>query len=302
MRCFWRCSPFSTMKTLHLRKHCTVSLQLWHFWRMLVRSRMKSPLGWKSFGVTRLRFLALLSTTVFALLSARAIGAEKGAPCHPVNHDGNSYIVCQFDLRHYTAKLFWKQPNGEPYGSLQNIPRRDGPNGQLVFATNAGMYQTDRTPLGLYVENGRQLVRANTAAGIGNFYIKPNGIFYVSGDSASILDTRKFIQQQPQSDIATQSGPMLVINGTINPHFSPNSDSRKIRNGVGVQSSHQVVFVISNNPVTFSKFAQFFRDALNCSYALYLDGSISSIYAPSVQRADFLWPVGPIIGVYTRSD
>jgi uncharacterized protein YigE (DUF2233 family) len=231
-----------------------------------------------------------------------AIGAENGAPCRPVNYEGNSYVVCQFDLRHYTPKLFWKQPNGQPYGSLQNIPRKDGPKtGQLVFATNAGMYQADRTPLGLYVENGRELVRANIAAGAGNFYIKPNGIFYANGDSAGILETRKFLQQRPHSDIATQSGPMLVINGAINPHFSPSSDSRKIRNGVGVQSGHQVIFVISNVPVTFSKFAHFFRNTLHCSNALYLDGSISSIYAPSVQRADFLWPLGPIIGVYSAA-
>jgi uncharacterized protein YigE (DUF2233 family) len=196
-----------------------------------------------------------------------------------------------------------KQPNGQPYGSLQNIPRKDGPNtGQLVFAMNAGIYQVDRTPLGLYVENGRELVRANTASGAGNFYIKPNGIFYVNGGRAGILETRKFLQQSPRSDIATQSGPMLVINGAINPRFSPNSDSRKIRNGVSVQEGHEVVFVISNDPVTFSEFARFFRDALHCSNALYLDGSISSIYAPSVQRADFLWPLGPIIGVYARID
>jgi uncharacterized protein YigE (DUF2233 family) len=136
----------------------------------------------------RPRFVAVLSVTVFALLSVNAIGAENGAPCRPVNDDGNSYVVCQFDLRHYTAKLFWKQPNGRPYGFLPNIPRRVGRmNGQLVFATNAGMYHADRTPLGLYVENGRELVRANTAEGAGNFYIKPNGILYVSGDSASIL-------------------------------------------------------------------------------------------------------------------
>ncbi len=264
--------------------------------------RMKSPVCWKNFGFTRPRFVALLSVTLFSLLRISAIGAES-PPCRPVNYDGNTYDVCQFDLRHYTLKLFWKQRNGQSYGSLQNIPRTDGPKaGQLVFATNAGMYQADRTPLGLYVENGRELVRANTAAGAGNFYIKPNGIFYVTGNNASILDTRKFLEQRPRSDIATQSGPMLVINGAINPHFSPNSDSRKIRNGVGVEDGHRVVFVISNNPVTFSKFAHLFRDTLHCSNALYLDGSISSIYAPSIQRADYLWPLGPIIGVYMRSD
>ncbi len=275
-------------------------LQLWYFFAKLALSRMKSPVRWKRSRDRQLRFVA---ATVFALLSVSTIGAENGGPCRSIDYDRDSYVVCQFDLRHYTPKLFWKQPNGEPYGSLQNIPRRDGPKtGQLVFATNGGMYQADRTPLGLYVENGRELVRANTAAGAGNFYIKPNGIFYVSGGYANILETRKFLQQHPHSDIATQSGPMLVINGAINPNFSPNSDSRKIRNGVGIQYTGRVIFVISNNPVTFSKFAHLFLDTLHCSNALYLDGSISSLYAPSIRRADYLWPLGPIIGIYTRSD
>ena len=270
---------------------------------MLARSRIKSPVGWRKIRASRLRFVALLWISVFALLLTSAIGAENGRPCRSVTYESNSYAVCQFDLRHYKAKLFWKQPNGEPYGSLRNIPRTDGSDTrQLVFATNGGMYQSDRSPLGLYVENGRERVRANTAVGTGNFYIKPNGIFYVSGDSASILDTRRFLQQRPHSDIATQSGPMLVINGVINPKFSPNSNSRKVRNGVGVLDGHRVVFVISDDPVTFAQFAQLFRDALRCPNALYLDGSISSIYAPSIQRADYLWPLGPIIGVYTRSD
>jgi uncharacterized protein YigE (DUF2233 family) len=100
------------------------------------------------------------------------------------------------------------------------------------------MYQADRSPLGLHVENGRELIRTNTAAGAGNFYIKPNGIFYVSGDNAGILETHHFLQQRPHSDIATQSGPMLVINGAINPKCLSNSTSLKVRNGVGVQDGH----------------------------------------------------------------
>jgi uncharacterized protein YigE (DUF2233 family) len=258
---------------------------------------------WRKFRVSCLRFIALPLVSISTLLLPSTSGAENEGPCRPVIYERNSYVVCQFDLRHYKPKLFWKQPNGEPYGSLQNIPRTgDSDTGQLVFATNGGMYHSDRSPVGLYVENGRELVRANTAAGTGNFYIKPNGIFYVSGESASILETRRFLQLRPHSDIATQSGPMLVINGSINSKFLPISSSRKIRNGVGVQDGHLVAFVISNDPVTFGNFAKFFRDALHCSNALYLDGSISSIYAPSVQRADFLWPLGPIIGVYARNN
>lgn len=267
------------------------------------RSRFRLAVSWRRFIISPLRFVAPLWMTMFAVLLASASGAENRGPCRPVTYKRNSYVFCQFDLRQYMPKLFWKQPNGEPYGSLKNIPQRDGTNnGQLVFATNGGMYRSDRSPLGLYVENGRELVRENTATGAGNFYIKPNGIFYVSGDSASILETRHFLKQRPLVDIATQSGPMLVINGAINTKFLPSSNSRKFRNGVGIQDSHRVVFAISNDTVTFNEFAKFFRDLLHCSNALYLDGTISSIYAPSIQRADYLWPLGPIIGVYTRSD
>jgi uncharacterized protein YigE (DUF2233 family) len=267
------------------------------------RSRIRLAVSWRRFIISPLRFVAPLSMTMFAVLLASASGAENRGPCHPVTYERNSYVFCQFDLRRYIPKLFWKQPNGEPYGSLKNIPQRDGTNnGQLVFATNGGMYRSDRSPLGLYVENGRELVRANTAAGAGNFYIKPNGIFYVSGESASISETRHFLKQRPLADVATQSGPMLVINGAINTKFLPSSNSRKFRNGVGIQDSHRVVFAISNDTVTFNEFAKFFRDLLHCSNALYLDGTISSIYAPSIPRADYLWPLGPIIGVYTRSD
>jgi uncharacterized protein YigE (DUF2233 family) len=269
---------------------------------MSARSRIKSLAGLRKFRVSRLRYVALWWMSMFALLT-NAKGDENVEPCHTVTYESSSYVVCQFNLRHYTLKLFLKDANGGPYGSLKNIPRRDGSvTRKLVFATNGGMYRSDQSPLGLYIENGRELVRANTAVAAGNFYIKPNGIFYVSGDNVAILETGHFLQQRPHSDIATQSGPMLVINGAINPKFLSNSTSLKIRNGVGVQDSHQVVFVISENPVTFGKFAQFFRDALHCSNALYLDGSISSIYAPSIQRADYLWRLGPIIGVYRRSD
>jgi uncharacterized protein YigE (DUF2233 family) len=93
---------------------------------------------------------------------------------------------------------------------------------------------------------------------------------------------------------------MLVINGRIHPKISQQGTSRKIRNGVGVQNPNTVVFAISNEPVTFYEFASLFRDVLNCPNALFLDGSISSLYAPQLNRKDGLLPIGPIIGVVAR--
>jgi uncharacterized protein YigE (DUF2233 family) len=244
---------------------------------------------------------ALLCASILRLYIASPLHAETGSPCYIDNHENHSFVVCEFDLQHYDLKLFWKKPDGEVYGSFQNISHSNKSNNDLlVFATNGGMYRPDRSPVGLYIENGRMLQGAVTASGSGNFYLKPNGIFFVSGNTAGILETSRFLRDRPHVDTATQSGPMLVIGGRIHPRFLSNSNSEKIRNGVGITDINKVIFAISNDPVTFMQFAKFFRDQLHCSDALYLDGSISSIYAPSVQRADYLWPLGPIIAVYAH--
>ena len=244
---------------------------------------------------------ALLGVSVLWLYMASPLHAETGSPCRIDNFENRNFVVCEFDLRHYDLKLMWKKPDGEVYGSLANIPHGNpSNNASLVFATNGGMYRPDRSPVGLYIENGRELQRAVTTSGSGNFYLKPNGIFFVSRNTAGILETGRFLRERPQADNATQSGPMLVIGGRIHPRFLSDSNSEKIRDGVGITDAKKVVFAISNDLVTFMQFAKFFRDRLHCPDALYLDGSISSIYAPSVQRADYLWPLGPIIAVYAR--
>jgi len=71
----------------------------------------------------------------------------------------------------------------------QRLPTSLGDHsGRLLFATNAGMYHPDYKPVGLYVENGRELVQANTKSGPGNFHMRPNGVLYVPG---SLLESRK---------------------------------------------------------------------------------------------------------------
>jgi uncharacterized protein YigE (DUF2233 family) len=144
------------------------------------------------------------------------------------------------------------------------------------------------------------LKAANTASGRGNFHLKPNGVFYAAGESAGVLETTRYLAAKPRAEIATQSGPMLVIDGRIHPAFSEDSTSRKLRNGVGVRQGRVVLFAISDTPVTFIEFARLFKDALGCRDALFLDGSVSSLYAPSLGRSDGLAPLGPIIGAVER--
>ena len=119
-----------------------------------------------------------LALLVF-LVPELSIRAES-APCQPVTYEHSEYTVCEVDLRRQSVKLFWKKPDGHPYGYLSSLPRALGNHSRrLLFATNGGMYHPDNSPVGLYVEEGRELVRANTSAGPGNFHMRPNGVFYV---------------------------------------------------------------------------------------------------------------------------
>ncbi|GJD70328.1 hypothetical protein MMMDOFMJ_3274 [Methylobacterium gnaphalii] len=166
---------------------------------------------------------------------------------------------------------------------------------------NAGMYDKDQAPVGLYIEEGRELKRVSTANGPGNFHLKPNGIFYVKGDRAGVLDTVRYLKVKPKPDFATQSGPMLVIDGKIHPKISEDGPSQKVRNGVGVRDDGRTaIFAISERPVSFGAFARLFKDALGCRNALFLDGSVSSLYAPGLGRSDLSRPLGPLVGAISR--
>ncbi len=230
-----------------------------------------------------------------ALTSARA---QESGPCNAISEAGQRYTICTFDVRRARLRLFLAGTDGKPYSNFAAIAEALKSRGDsLTFAMNAGMFGTDYRPVGLYVEGGRQLMAANTRAGSGNFHLKPNGIFYFDARHAGIMETSRYLQAHLHPEYATQSGPMLVIDGTLHPKIEASGTSQKIRNGVGVHDGHIVVFAISDDPVTFYQFATLFRDRLNCPNALFLDGSVSSLYAPAVGRDDALLPLGPIVGV-----
>jgi uncharacterized protein YigE (DUF2233 family) len=154
---------------------------------------------------------------------------------------------------------------------------------RLIFATNAGIFTTSIVPLGLYVEQGKHIVPLNTDNGSGNFYMKPNGVFSITGDKGAIVSTQAF-STSSRVDYATQSGPILLERGAMNSVFNPHSTNRLVRSGVGIRGESEVYFAISNEPVSFYEFALLFRDGLGCTSALYLDGVISAMYAADLGR------------------
>ncbi|MBB2963669.1 phosphodiester glycosidase family protein [Methylobacterium sp. R2-1] len=246
------------------------------------------------------RFAAFLAALALGPLASGAVQAQPAAaaakgPCEAVEFEGQPYTICTVDLRRERVRLFWLGADGLPYGSLSSLADRQGP--RLSFAMNAGMYDKGQAPVGLYVEDGREMKGVSTANGPGNFHLKPNGVFYVKGDRAGVLDTGRYLRAKPAPDFATQSGPMLVVEGKIHPKISADGPSQKIRNGVGVRDGGRVaLFAISERPVTFGAFARLFKDSLGCRNALFLDGSVSSLYAPGLGRSDLSRPLGPLVG------
>ncbi len=234
------------------------------------------------------RLLALL-----ALLLPQAAGA---APCRNEMFEGVSMTVCEVqagdDLR-----LFLDGPQGNlgSFGAVNDLLAASGDT--LAFAMNAGMYHSDRAPVGLFLEPGREVAKLVTRAGPGNFGMLPNGVFCM-GQRFAVVESRRYAKSAPGCAFASQSGPMLVIGGKLHPRFLAGSDSQYIRNGVGVTADgSRAVFVISNDRVNFHRFARFFRDALGLPDALYFDGKISRLFAPGLGRNDLGFSMGPMVGL-----
>ena len=241
------------------------------------------------------------------LLYLAICGPTHAESCRSESFKGASYIVCSFNPTKDDLRIYWRDDDGKPYRTFAALAAGlKGQGKSLKFAMNGGMYQADLRPVGLYIENGRELTRANTATRTGapsqipNFYKKPNGVFFIGDGEAGILETGRFLADRPKARFATQSGPMLLIDGALHPAFIVNSNDRKPRNGVGVSSPQEVHFVITERWVNFYDFARFFRDGLGCSNALFLDGGIASgLYAPELGRNDGPGHggFGPIIAV-----
>ena len=243
--------------------------------------------------------MRFLLTAMFAIMSSAAMATPA---CRDIDHADSRYLVCSFDPMVSEIRIYDRDyASGEVYGSFANLSSALWRQHMFtVFAMNGGMYHRDLSPVGLFVEHGVAQSPVSTRAGWGNFHLLPNGVFFIKDDKAAIMETHAYVQSKIEPDFATQSGPMLKIDGNVHPRFLADSDSLKRRNGVGVSTDGVVHFVISETPVRFYDFATLFRDRLASPNALYLDGTISSVDIPERNRRDALFPMGPIIAVVDR--
>jgi uncharacterized protein YigE (DUF2233 family) len=239
-----------------------------------------------------------LGAAAGAALLLVAAAPAPAAGCAPMSFEGQHFTICEADPAQDSIRMWHRDADGTLYGGFRAVDRALGERGaRLAFAMNAGMYHPDREPVGLYIEGGVERAPLITRARGGNFALLPNGVFCLGPEGARVIETQAFAAARPVCRFATQSGPLLVIGGDLHPRFLPDSDSRYVRNGVGVAADGRVLFAISEQPVTFFEFGRLFRDGLGVPDALYLDGSVSRLHAPALGRSDIGLPLGPIIGV-----
>jgi len=235
---------------------------------------------------------------MFVLLCPFLLSRVCAVEYRKVEHSGKWLIVCTVDPALERLDLFFQDEQGavlHTFARLEAMLRGRGE--RLVFGMNAGMFHPGFAPVGLFVAEGRERTPLSTVAGEGNFFLKPNGVFALTDAGAVVVEAARWPGLAGKARLATQSGPMLVIDGNLHPAFRAGSDSRLFRNGVGITPDRKVAFVISMEAVNFYEFATLFRDVLKCRNALFLDGTISALHAPELKRSDAPFPLGPLLGV-----
>lgn len=232
------------------------------------------------------------------LPGSTATNAPATAKAAPIPVSAGSLLIGENDhgvryralvVKPRSLELFLDDDHSQGLGHFQDLKQQLSRNGKdLAFAMNAGIYGQDGRPLGLHVENGNLIRSLNvpdyTQHRQGNFFLLPNGVFQIRNGEASIVEsgTLANVTDWKGVSLAVQSGPMLVMNGSVHPEFSRDSPNRTVRNGVGIIDKDSVVLIITDDPISLYDFAIIFRERFNCQDALYLDGAISEMYVAEI--------------------
>lgn len=144
-----------------------------------------------------------------------------------------------------------------------------GEHSKALISINGGFFDHEFNPLGLRINNKKLQNPLKRISWWGIFYIKNNRPY--------ISNIRNF-NQNSDIDFAVQSGPRLLIKGTI-PSLKVGSADRS---ALGVTPEGKVIILVSTNaPMSTYELAQMMKSPpLFCTDAINLDGGSSSqLYA-----------------------
>lgn len=236
-------------------------------------------------------------TLVATILKALFLPALAQGPCDLAYANTKPFAVCEVSHAQHRIDLVLRDTTGARYGTLERV-KQAYPD--AIFLGNAGMYHASGEPVGLFVADKKTRTPLNLTKGSGNFFMKPNGVFWIDKRGFHVEQSERYPPNQARPQLATQSGPLLLLDGARHPAFRQGSKHQKIRNGVGVSVDGQsAFFVISLVPVSFWDMSELFMSTLGVKNALYLDGVVSSIQAPGLRRQG-THQLGPIFVVRAR--
>lgn len=206
------------------------------------------------------------------------------------SYQGNQYAVFTIEMNNRLADhfSFEKTSGNQAANSFVSFNRKkfsdEIPSEPVFkdpsdfFVITGAMYESsDKLPPGLLISQGKRLKALNTTTNAtGNFFVLPNGVFYLMGNEAKIVETSAFDDSRNYS-FAIQSGPMLVMNKNVSSSLDPFSPHKNKRCAVGIRSTRsgeEIVFVCSRNDVTFHELATFMSDKFSCRSALHLESGV----------------------------
>ena len=204
-------------------------------------------------------------------------------------YNGSTFCAYILNPQVETVNFHYKNKKNENFSSIENLKNSiEKAKLDIQMITNGGMYSPANEPQGLYIENKKTYKTIDTLNDKDgtNFYLFPNGVFYMDTlNNFGISSTENFIKKISDYSLiknATQSGPMLINNGEIHKSFSKASQNEKIRSGVGITSSNQLVFLITLDDCNFYDFAICYKEIFDCNNALFLDGAISKMFIKDI--------------------
>lgn len=187
-----------------------------------------------------------------------------------VNSTGGKIHAFKIDLKQYKLSLARAPDFGSKSANVASLAIHSGG----IIAINGGFFDPFHTPLGLRIENGQLL---NPIRPISWW-----GIFYTLSNKHAYMASMKNFTLNPNIEFAIQSGPRLVVNGTI-PQLK---DSYAARSALCIDQQGKVIIAITESvAITPEIFAELLKQSpaqngLGCYNALNLDGGSSSqIYA-----------------------
>lgn len=183
------------------------------------------------------------------------------------NPDKNTFgyvHIFKINLQKNTLNLAFAKDDWFPAETVGRLAEKN----RALLAVNGGFFTSEWHPIGLRIQNSQVRSPLHTTPWWHVFYLKNNEPHMVS-ENEYHLDA--------QITLAIQSGPRLLMNGQM----MPLKPDKAERTAIGITKKGEIIILATEHwPLATPDLARFFKEKLDCTDALNLDGGSSTqLYA-----------------------